>query len=49
MSVHTMKGNPGDLKQWMHIGNQLYSILLQLARQLYLQITELLTMLAVSE
>lgn len=43
-----MKGNPGDLKQLIHIGNKLYSILSQLARQLYLQLTELPTMLTVS-
>ena len=32
---HNMKGigNPDDLKQIMHIGNQLYSSLSQLSRQ----------------
>ena len=45
---HNMKGNPSDLKQLIHIGNQLYGILSQLARQLYLQLTELPTMLTVS-
>ena len=45
---HNMKGNPSDLKQLIHIGNQLYGILSQLARQLYLELTELQTMLTVS-
>ena len=44
-----MKGisNPGDLKQIVHIGNQLYSSLSKLARQSFLLLTELPTMLTV--
>lgn len=42
-----MKGisNPSDLEQVMHVGNERYSSLLQLARQSYLLLTELPTML----
>ena len=42
---HNTKGisNPSDLKQIMHIGNQLYSSLSQLARHSYLLLTELPT------
>ena len=41
--------NSGDLKQIMHIGNQLYSSLSQVARCSYLLLTELPTMLTVAE
>ena len=46
---HNMKGisNPDDLKQIVHIGNQLYSSLSKLARQSFLLLTELPTMLTV--
>ena len=46
---HNVKGisNPGDLKQIVHIGNQLYSSLSKLARQSFLLLTELPTMLTV--
>ena len=39
---HNMKGigNPDDLKQIMHIGNQLYSSLLKLSRQSFLLLTD---------
>ena len=48
---HNTKGisSSGDLKQIMHIGNQLYSSLSQLARCSYLLLTELSTMLTVAE
>ena len=44
-------GNPADLKQLMHIGNQLYtcSSLSQLSRQSFLLLTDLLSMLTVLE
>ena len=46
-----MKGirNPDDLKQIMHIGNQLYSSLSQLSRQSFLLLTDLPSMLTVLE
>ena len=46
---YNMKGisNPGDLKQIMLIGNQLYSSLSKLARKLFLLLTELPTMLTI--
>ena len=46
---HNVKGisNPGDLKQIVHIGNQLKSSLSKLARQSFLLLTELPTMLTV--
>ena len=51
--VGNMKGvgNPADLKQLMHIGNQLYtcSSLSQLSRQSFLLLTDLLSMLTVLE
>ena len=39
---HNMKGigNPDDLKQIMHIGNQLYRSLLKLLRQSFLLLTD---------
>ena len=39
---HNMKGigNPDDLKQIMHIGNQLYSSLLKLSRRSFLLLTD---------
>ena len=39
---HNVKGigNPDDLKQIMHIGNQLYSSLLKLSRQSFLLLTD---------
>ena len=48
---HNMKGigNPNDLKQIMHIGNQLYSSLSQLLRQSFLLLTDLPSMLTVLE
>lgn len=48
---HTMKGigNPDDLKQIMHIGNQLYSSLSQLSRQSFLLLTDLPSMLTILE
>ena len=48
---HNMKGigNPNDLKQIMHIGNQLYSSLSQLSRQSFLLLTDLPSMLTVLE
>ena len=48
---HNMKGigNPNDLKQIMHIGNQLYSSLSQLLRQSFLLLTDLRSMLTVLE
>lgn len=44
---HEMKGinTPNDLKQIMHIGNELYNSLSKLARQSFLMLTELPTML----
>ena len=42
-------GNPNDLKQIMHIGNQLYSSLSQLSRQSFLLLTDLPSMLTVLE
>ena len=42
-------GNPDDLKQVMHIGNQLYSSLSQLSRQQFLLPTDLPSMLMVLE
>ena len=42
-------GNPDDLKQIMHIGNQLYSSLSQLSRQSFLLLTDLPSMLTVLE
>ena len=49
--LHNMKGigNPDDLKQIMHIGNQLYSSLSQLSRQSFLLLTDLPSMLTVLE
>ena len=44
---HEGISNPGHLKQIMHIGNQLYSSLSKLARQSFLLLTELPTMLTV--
>ena len=51
LMYHNMKGigNPNDLKQIMHIGNQLYSSLSQLLRQSFLLLTELPSMLTVLE
>ena len=48
---HNMKGidNPDDLKQIMHIGNQLYSSLSLLSRQSFLLLTDLRSMLTVLE
>jgi len=48
---HKMKGinTTSDLEQIMHIGNELYSSLSQLARQSFLMLTELPTMLTVLE
>jgi len=40
-------GNPDDLKQIMHIGNQLYSSLSLLSRQSFLLLTDLPSMLTV--
>ena len=42
-------GNPNDLKQIMHIGNQLYNSLSQLLRQSFLLLTDLPSMLTVLE
>ena len=42
-------GSPDDLKQIMHIGNQLYSSLSQLSRQSFLLLTDLPSMLTVLE
>lgn len=42
-------GNPDDLKQIMHIGNQLYSSLSLLSRQSFLLLTDLPSMLTVLE
>ena len=42
-------GNSNDLKQIMHIGNQLYSSLSQLSRQSFLLLTDLSSMLIVLE
>ena len=42
-------GNSNDLKQIMHIGNQLYSSLSQLSRQSFLLLTDLPSMLTVLE
>ena len=42
-------GNPDDLKQIMHIGNQLYSSLPLLSRQSFLLLTDLPSMLTVLE
>ena len=46
---HNMKGigNPNDLKQITHIGNQLNSSLSLLSRQSFLLLTDLLSMLTV--
>ena len=46
---HNMRGinSSNDLLKTMHIGNELYSSLSQLARQSFLMLTELLTMLTV--
>ena len=51
LMYHNMKGigNPNDLKQIMHIGNQLYSSLSQLSRQSFLLLTDLPSMLTVLE
>ena len=51
LMYHNMKGigNPNDLKQIMHIGNQLYSSLSQLLRQSFLLLTDLPSMLTVLE
>ena len=51
LMYHNMKGigNPNDLKQIMHIGNQLYSSLSQLLRKSFLLLTELPSMLTVLE
>ena len=38
-------GNPDDLKQIMHTGNQLYSSLSLIPRQSFLLLTNLLTVL----
>ena len=48
---HNMKGigNPDELKQIMHIGNQLYSCLSLLSRQSFLLLTDLPSMLTVLE
>ena len=48
---HNMKeiGNPDDLKQMMHIGNQLYSSLSLLSRQSFLLLRDLPSMLIVLE
>ena len=48
---HNMKGigNPDDLKQIMHIGNQPYSSLSLLSRQSFLLLTDLPSMLTVLE
>ena len=48
---HNMEGisNPDDLKQIMHIGNQLYSSLPLLSRQSFLLLTDLPSMLTVLE
>ena len=48
---HNMKeiGNPDDLKQIMHIGNQLYNSLSLLSRQSFLLSTNLPSMLTVLE
>ena len=42
-------GNPDDLKQIMHIRNQLYSSLPLLSRQSFLLLTDLPSMLTVLE
>ena len=42
-------GNPDDLKQIMHIGNQLYSSLSLLSRQSFLLLTDLPSMLTLLE
>ena len=51
LMYHNIKGigNPNDLKQIMHIGNQLYSSLSQLSRQSFLLLTDLPSMLTVLE
>ena len=51
LMYHNIKGigNPNDLKQIMHIGNQLYSSLSQLLRQSFLLLTDLPSMLTVLE
>ena len=41
-------GNPDDLKQIMHIGNQRYSSLPLLSRQSFLLLTDLITINAYS-
>ena len=51
LMYYNMKGigNSNDLKQIMHIGNQLYSSLSQLSRQSFLLLTDLPSMLTVLE
>ena len=51
LTYHIMKGigNPNDLKQIMHIENQLYSSLSQLSRQPFLLLADLPSMLTVPE
>ena len=51
LMYYNMKGigNSNDLKQIMHIENQLYSSLSQLSRQSFLLLTDLPSMLTVLE